>query len=73
MIISFDHINPEKSKTKCLAFGIKKDPPFSIKMENFDIPWCNKYKHLGHVFYKDGSLKYDVDLKKRIFIGTFLN
>ena len=69
--ISVNRNIPEKSKTKCLAFGIKKDPPFSIKMENFDIPWCNKYKHLGHVLYKDGSLKYDVDLKKRIFIGTF--
>ena len=27
LIISFDHINPEKSKTKCLAFGVKNDPP----------------------------------------------
>ena len=26
LIISFDHVNPEKSKTKCLAFGVKNDP-----------------------------------------------
>ena len=69
--ISVNRNIPEKSKTKCLAFGIKNDPPFSIKLDDFNIPWCNKYKHLGHVLYKDGSLKYDVDLKKRIFIGTF--
>ena len=24
LIISFDHMNPEKSKTQCLAFGVKK-------------------------------------------------
>ena len=69
--ISVNRNIKEKSKTKCLAFWIKNDPPFSIKLDDFNIPWCNKYKHLGHVLYKDGSLKYDVDLKKRIFIGTF--
>ena len=26
LIISFDHVYHEKSKTKCLAFGVKNDP-----------------------------------------------
>ena len=69
--ISINVNHPEKSKTKCLAFGTKRDPASFIKMNDFNIPWCDSYKHLGHVFYRDGSLKRDVDLKKRIFIGTF--
>ena len=69
--ISVNINSPEKSKTKCLAFGTKNDPLTFIKLNDFNIPWCDKYKHLGHMFYRDGSLNLDVDLKKRIFIGTF--
>ena len=69
--ISVNQIEPKKSKTKCLAFGLKHDPLFSITLNDFEIPWCDNYKHLGHVLYRDGSLKLDVDLKKRSFIGTF--
>ena len=69
--ISVNRIQPQKSKTKCLAFGLKRDPQMSIKLDDFNIPWCDTYKHLGHTLYRDGSLKLDVDLKKRSFIGTF--
>ena len=69
--ISVNRINPNKSKTKCLAFGLKQDPQYSILFNDFCIPWCDNYKHLGHVLYRDGTLKLDVELKKRSFIGTF--
>ena len=69
--ISVNRIEPQKSKTKCLAFGIKHDPLVSIRLNDFNIPWCDNYKHLGHTLYRDGSLKLDVDLKKRSFIGQF--
>ena len=69
--ISVDRIKPLKSKTKCLAFGSKYDPAVFIKLDNFEIPWCDSYKHLGHTLHKNGSLKLDVDIKKRSFIGTF--
>ena len=69
--ISVNFAKPEKSKTKCVAFGTKQDPVISIKLNNFDIPWADQYKHLGHILYRDGSLNHDVDFKKRLFIGSF--
>ena len=70
LIISFDHVNPEKSKTKCLAFGIKNDPT-PIYFDNSPIPWVKKFKHLGHILYKDGNSNHDTVMKKNIFIGKF--
>ena len=29
------------------------------------------YKHLGHIFYKKGTLSHDADYKKRAFVGSF--
>ena len=68
--ISVDHVNPKKSKTKCVSFGLKQDP-LPISLDGIDLPWSDKYVHLGHVLSKDGSLKFDVDLKRRSFIGKF--
>ena len=70
LIISFDHINPEKSKTKCLAFGVKNDPP-PLFLNGSPIPWVSKFKHLGHYLYKDGSSTHDTVYKKNVFIGKF--
>ena len=69
--ISINVNHDEKSKTKCLAFRTKNDPAFFIGLNDLNIPWCDSYKHLGHVFYKDRSLKWDMDLKKKNFFGTF--
>ena len=60
--ISVNRINPLKSKTKCLAFGLKHDPSVCLKLNDFNIPWCDSYKHLGHTLYRDGSLKLDVHI-----------
>ena len=70
LVISFDHINPEKSKTKCLAFGIKTDPP-PIFIDGSPIPWVKKFKHLGHILYKDGNSSHDTVYKMNTFIGKF--
>ena len=70
LIISFDHVNPEKSKTKCLAFGIKNDPR-PIYFNGSPIPWVSKFKHLGHILYKDGNSSHDTVYKMNIFIGKF--
>ena len=69
--ISVNRLEPHKSKTKCMAFGLKHDPHVSIRFNDFLIPWCDTYKHLGHILYRNGTLKFDVDLRKRTFIGTF--
>ena len=44
LIISFDHVNPEKPITKCLAFGIKNDPrPIKILITGQNsTPKCGK-------------------------------
>ena len=68
--ISVNHITPKKSKTKCVAFGIKRDPP-PISLDGINLPWSDSYTHLGHVLCKDGSLRLDVDLKRRSFIGKY--
>ena len=68
--ISVNHVSPAKSKTKCVGFGLKHDP-LPIKLDGINLPWSDKYIHLGHVLSKNGSLLDDVDLKRRSFIGKF--
>ena len=53
--------------THSVVFGIKRDPAISNNLDDFDIPWADKYKNLGHILYRD------VDLKKVIFLSHFLN
>ena len=71
LIISFYHVNPEKSNTKCLAFGVKNDPR-PIHFNASSIPWVSKFKHLGHILYKDGNSPHDTVHKMNIFIGKLL-
>ena len=53
--ISVNRLEPHKSKTKCMAFGLKHDPHVSIRFNDFLIPWCDTYKHLGHILYRNGT------------------
>ena len=70
LIISLDTINPAKSKTKCIAFGLKINPtPLNISGDV--IPWTDRYTHLGHVMYRDGTSEEDCLFKRRIFIGKY--
>lgn len=68
--ISVNFDIPHKSKTKCIAFGLKHDP-LPVNLNGTPLPWCKSYEHLGHLLYKDGSLKLDCDLKRRSFNGQF--
>ena len=68
--ISVNHAVPKKSKTKCVAFGIKRDP-HPISLNGINLPWSDSYTHLGHVLCKNGLLKLYVDLKRHSFIGKF--
>ena len=47
-------------------FGLKHNPA-PIVLNGTSLPWSDSYKHLGHLLYKDGSLKFDVDLKEKVF------
>ena len=70
LIISYNFDEPAKSKTKCMAFGVKNNPE-PILLNGCPIPWVNKFKHLGHILYKDGNSFHDTVQKKNIFIGKF--
>ena len=70
LCVSVDHVKPHKSKTKCVSFGLKHDP-VPIKLDGISLPWCDRYIHLGHLLYKDGTLDLDCDMKCKSFTGSF--
>ena len=70
LIISLDTITPKKSKTKCIAFGLKVDP-LPLYLGDKKIPWTDSYTHLGHVLFRDGSSIEDCMYKRRGFIGKY--
>ena len=70
LTISINIQYPEKSKTKCIAFGLNYDPS-PLYIDNNPLAWTDKYIHLGHVFTRDGSSLEDCSYKKRGFIGKF--
>ena len=70
LCVSVDHVKPHKSKTKCVSFGLKHDP-IPIKLDGISLPWCDRYIHLGHLLYKDGTLDLDCDMKCKSFTGSF--
>ena len=70
MVISLNINEPLKSKTKCLAFGSKSDPP-PLKLGDNDILWTDSYTHLGHILTKDGTDVKDITAKMYSFIGKY--
>ena len=70
LVISLNILQPDKSKTKCVAFGVKADPA-PLWLGNDTIPWSDQYKHLGHILYRNGKSMHDCVLKRRIFIGKY--
>ena len=71
LIISFDHINPDKSKTKCLAFGVKNDPT-PVYFDISPIPWVKQFKHLRSLLYIHDNSSHDSDLKKISLMENFI-
>ena len=64
--------NPEKSKTKCIAFSKKRRPIQPLKpiiLDGHPLPWVQQVEHLGHTLQVDNSMKIDVNLKHGAFIG----
>ena len=68
--ISVNFEKPEKSKTKCIAFGINNNL-LPVNLNGTPLPWCDSYEHLGHILFKDGTLKLDCESKRKSFIGQF--
>ena len=65
-------LNPEKSKTKCLAFTKSRRaaaPMKDITLDGYALPWVKQVKHLGHTLQTDNSMKIDICLKRGAYIG----
>ena len=43
------HVNPRKSKTKCIAFLKKKRNLKKLALDEKKLPWVNSLKHLGTI------------------------
>ena len=66
------NVNPEKSKTKCIALSKKsrdRQNLLSIKLDGLPLPWVQKVSHLGCTLESDNSMKQDIALKRGKFIG----
>ena len=70
LIISLNILEPDKSKTKCVAFGLKVDP-VPLWLGSDKIPWSDQYTHLGHIMFRDGTFTKDCLFKRRTFIGKY--
>ena len=63
--------NPDKSKTKCIAFSRKQSRVVldELKLGEHSLPWVSQIKHLGHTLQTDNSMTIDMNHKRGIFIG----
>ena len=69
-IIISTNINIAKSKTKCIAFGLKNKEPIKIVLnDGRTLPWEPSWPHLGHILHNDESPKHDLMVKRGQFIG----
>lgn len=66
--ISVDHLIPEKSKTKCMAFNVSSEP-YPIILNNLNLPWVNSAKHLGCIINVNGNSNDDIFIKKTVFVS----
>ena len=73
-MFSTDKVNPEKSKTMCIAFMLKdKGGLGTIRLNGDPLPWKDKVNHLGTTLTKNCTLDQDVMEKKATFISTVYN
>ena len=58
------HVNPAKSKTKCLVFSKKakeRENVLPVMLEGVPLPWVSQAKHLGNLLQLDNSMRLRVD------------
>ena len=53
--------------------GLQLSQLASIRLNNDDLPWVSKAKHIGNILYEDGSSGCDLEAKKGIFIQTAMD
>ena len=70
LVFSTDRVNPEKSKTMCIAFNCKnKEQLGKITLNGDVLPWKEKVNHLGYTLTSDCSSACDIMEKRASFIS----
>ena len=70
------HVNPDKSKTKCLVFSKKakdRENVLPVLLNGDPLPWVSQVKHLGNLLQLDNSMKVDLSQKRGKFIGKVVS
>ena len=57
--------NPQKSKTKCIAFGNNKTPMTHLSLNDKPLPWVNYVKHLGTTITNENNDRMNQDLLEK--------
>ena len=66
------HVNPAKSKTKCVVFTRLKNMRTDLApiiLNGDPLPWVDSVKHLGNILQSDNSMRSDCLSKRGKFIG----
>ena len=63
------HIDPVKSKTKCIHFSRKKIDLAGIELNGTSLPWVDSAHHVGNIMERDNSFSKDIRMKRGSFIG----
>ena len=63
-------VNPQKCKTKCIAFLKKNENLPEIKLCGNSLPWVDQIKHLGHIVDNKGChTNQDIIVKRAQFVN----
>ena len=64
-------VNPQKSKTKCVAFQRKRKALRKLKLDSKDLPWVNSVKHLGSTITNniDCIMDQDITEKRAMYVA----
>ena len=57
--------DPQKSKTKCMAFQQKKRVLFNLKLDGKALPWVTTVKHLGTTITTSDNCRMEQDLLEK--------
>ena len=63
------HEDPNRSKTKCIAFQRKKKELSCLELDGKDLPWVRSVKHLGTTITDDNKMNRDILEKRAIYIS----